>query len=172
MFKRITSVLLSFTMLINLCFAQELKTENNFDLQEAPMVWTPQKKKMKFGNLEFTIWIMPKANLLNPHPGYLIYRSDLGQLKERLDNLQKTIEARIASERADCDIQLKQKDEDCAELNKALREKFDASKIKVDDLTLSLSKEETFSKNLMIGGGITIFALTTAIVFTSLSTMK
>jgi len=169
MITRMMSVLLSLSLCINTVFAQELKTENNFDLTEAPMVWSPEKKKIKVGDLEIELWIMPRPNLIAPAAGYLIYRSDFSQMSERLNNLQKRIDAIILSERSDCDVQLKQKDIDCAELNRQLRAKLDARKTKVDDLTLRLKDEEAFSDKLLIGGGITIFALTTAIVITSFS---
>ena len=169
MIKRITSVLLSLSLCINTVFAQELKTENNFDISETPMMWSPEKKKIKVGDLELTVWIMPRPNLIAPIAGYLIYRSDFGQMSERLNNLQKRIDAIILSERSDCDVQLKQKDIDCVDLNKSLREKLDRRKIKVDDLTLRLKDEEAYSNKLLIGGGITIFALTGAIIITSFS---
>lgn len=169
MIKRITSVLLSLSLCINTVFAQELKTENNFDLSEAPMIWSPEKKKIKVGDLELTVWIMPKPNLLAPTAGYLIYRSDFGQMKERLDNLQGRIDKMILSERQDCDIQLKQKDADCSDLNKTLRAELDRNKTSIDDLTLRLKDEEEYSNKLLIGGGITVFSLTTAIIIISFS---
>ena len=167
MITRIISVLLSLSLCINTVFAQELKTENNFDISEAPMIWSPEKKKIKVGDLELTVWIMPRPNLVAPIAGYLIFRSDFGQMKERLDNLQTRIDKMVLSERNDCDVQLKQKDIDCEELNRQLREKLDRRKIKVDDLTLRLKDEEAYSDKLLIGGGITVFALTSAIIITS-----
>jgi len=164
MISKIISVLLSLSLCINTVAAQELKTDNQFDLSEAPMVWTPQKKKLKVGDLELTVWIMPRPNLIAPISGYLIYRSDLGQMKERLDNLQKRIELSIKSERDACDIQLEQKDKDCADINKELRDKLDIRKNTIDDLNLRLGKEENLNKALMWIGGAVILSLTGTLV--------
>jgi hypothetical protein len=164
MISKIMSVLLSLTLCINTVAAQEIKTENNFDLSEAPMVWSPQKKKLKVGDLELTVWIMPRPNLIAPIAGYLVYRSDLGQMKERLDNLQKRIDLSIKSERAACDLQLVQKDKDCADINKELRDKLTERKNTIDDLNSRLGKEENLNKALMWVSGAVILSLTGTLV--------
>ena len=160
MFNRIISAFLSLSLCINTVFAQELKTENNFDLSEAPMVWSPQKKKIKVGSLELTVWIMPKPNLLAPNAGYLVFRSDFGQIKQRMDNMAAEIARLIAEERTACDLQLKEKDTSCIRQQSELRASFDAQVIQIKGLNTSIDDKDDLIFYWQLGaGGAAVLAL-------------
>ena len=125
MFNRIMSALLSLSLCMNTVFAQEIKTDDAWDLTDTPMVWSPAKKKLKFGELEVEVWVLPQARMTAPDAGYLLYRSDVSQLLERMNNIQVRINEVIGEERYACDIQLKEKDESCIRQQEALQIKFD-----------------------------------------------
>ena len=56
--------------------AQEVPAEDKWDLSNAPMVWKAEKKKLVFGELELTVWILPTHGMTAPIGGYLLYRGD------------------------------------------------------------------------------------------------
>lgn len=153
MFNRIISAFLSLSLCINMVFAQELKTENNFDLSETPMIWSPQKKKIKVGSLELTVWIMPKPNLLTPNAGYLVFRSDFGQIKQRMDNMAAEIGRLVAEERAACDLQLKEKDVSCKRQQSELRTLFDAQVIQIKGLNTTVEDKDDLIFYWQLGAG-------------------
>ena len=125
MFNRIMSVILSLSICMNTVFAQEIKTEDAWDLSDTPMVWSPQKKKLKFGELEIEVWVLPQPRMTAPNAGYLLFRSDVSQLLERMNNAKGRIDEVIQEERYACDIQLKEKDASCIRQQEALQAKFD-----------------------------------------------
>ena len=125
MFNRIMSAILSLSLCMNTVFAQEIKTDDAWDLSDAPMVWTPEKKKLKFGDLELLVWVLPQSRMTAPIAGYLLFRNDVSQLLQRMNNIQVRIDEVIKEERYACDIQLTEKDESCIRQQEALQMKFD-----------------------------------------------
>ena len=142
MFNKIMSVILSLSLCINTCFAQESETEENWDLSNAPMVWQPERKTLKFGDLELAVWILPQAGMATPDPGYLLYRSDVGQLLERMNNFQARIDRIISEERSSCDTQLVECRESCKRAQAELRASFDAKVTEVRNLNTNISALE------------------------------
>lgn len=146
MITRIMSVILSLSLLINPCIAQPLQTEDNFDLSGA-MVWQPEQKQLKFGDLELTIWILPTRNMTAPEAGYLIRRGDMGQLLERTNNFQGRIDTIVAEERASCDTQLVECRESCKRQQLELRTSFDAQVIQITNLNTNIT---TLEENVLL----------------------
>jgi len=141
MFNKIMSVILSLSLCINTCFAQESETEENWDLSGS-MVWQPERKTLKFGDLELAVWILPQHGMVAPEAGYLMYRRDVGQLLERTNNFQARIDRIISEERSSCDTQLVECRESCKRAQAELRASFDAKVTEVSNLNTNISTLE------------------------------
>ena len=152
MFNRIMSAILSLTLLVNPVMAQEEKTEENWDLQGA-MVWQPEKKVLKFGELELAVWILPTHGMTAPIGGYLFYRGDVGQLLERMNNAKGRIDEVIKEERYACDVQLKEKDVSCIRQQEELRIKFDAQVKQISGLNSRIDDKDDMIFYWQLGAG-------------------
>ena len=162
MFKRLMSVILSLTLCINTVKAQEVPTEDGWDLSETPMVWQPVRKTLSFGNLEMAVWIIPQTGIPSPDPGYLIYRSDVGQLLERMNNFQGRIDAIIAEERSSCDTQLEECRESCRKQQAELRTNFDSQVVQITNLNTNITtlEENVLLYKILAGvGGVAALSL-------------
>tara|TARA_B100001094_G_C18123717_1_gene768278 strand:+ start:501 stop:1010 length:510 start_codon:yes stop_codon:yes gene_type:complete len=160
MFNRIMSVILSLSICMNTVFAQEIKTEDAWDLSDTPMVWSPQKKKLKFGELEIEVWVLPQPRMTAPDAGYLLFRSDVSQLLERMNNAKGRIDEVIQEERYACDIQLKEKDASCIRQQEQLQFKFDEQVKTIKRLNGDVDdKDDTIFYWQLGAGGATILAL-------------
>jgi len=146
MFNKIISVILSLSLCINTCFAQENQTDDNWDLSGA-MIWQPEQKQLKFGSLELTVWILPQQGMTAPDAGYLLYRRDVGQLLERMNNFQGRIDDIVAEERSSCDTQLVECRESCKRQNTELRTNFDS---KVSEITILNTNITTLEENVLL----------------------
>jgi hypothetical protein len=153
MINRIIAAVLSLSILINPVMAQERLTEDPWDLSDAPMQWAPQKKKITVGELELTVWILPTSMMVAPDPGYLLFRSDFGQIKERMDNMAARIATLVGEERAACDIQLREKDASCIRQQAELRTLYDAQVIQIKGLNTSIDDKDDLIFYWQLGTG-------------------
>jgi len=161
MFNKIMSVILSLSLCINTCFAQESVTEDNWDLSGS-MVWQPERKTLKFGDLELAVWILPQQGMIAPDAGYLLYRSDIGQLLERTNNFQARIDRIVSEERASCDTQLEAERQSCITQNQQLRLNYDAKVAEVETLNgkIQTLDENVFLYKILAGvGGVAALSL-------------
>lgn len=162
MFNRIMSVILSLSLCINTCFAQESLTDDAFDLSEAPMQWSPQQKEVDLGSLTLTVWILPQPMMVGPTSGYLVLRSDFGQIKERMDNMQLEIDRLIREERESCDTQLAEQRASCKRQQAELRTNFDAQVIQITNLNTNITtlEENVLLYKILAGvGGVAALSL-------------
>lgn len=163
MFNRIIAVILSLSLLINPCMAQESSTDDNFDISGG-MVWQPERQTLSFGSLELEVWIMPAGGMITPSPGYLMPRGGVGQLLERMNNFQARIDDVVAEERASCDTQLEECRESCKRQNAELRTNFDLKVKEVSDLNLKIEEIDSSRFYWQIGAvGATVIALSLGI---------
>tara|TARA_Y100000592_G_scaffold11523_1_gene16258 strand:+ start:3205 stop:3711 length:507 start_codon:yes stop_codon:yes gene_type:complete len=146
MFNRIISAVLCLSLCINNVMAQENQTDDNWDLSGA-MIWQPEQKQLKFGSLELTVWILPQQGMTAPDAGYLLYRRDVGQLLERMNNFQGRIDDIVAEERSSCDTQLVECRESCKRQNTELRTNFDS---KVSEITILNTNITTLEENVLL----------------------
>lgn len=146
MIQKIMSVILSLSLCINTCFAQERITDENWDLSGS-MVWQPEQKQLRFGDLELTVWILPQHGMIAPEAGYLLYRRDVGQLLERMNNFQARIDQIVGEERASCDTQLEAERQSCITQNQQLRLNYDGKVKEVETLT---GKIQTLDENVLL----------------------
>jgi len=153
MFNRIMSVVLSLSLCMNTVFAQEVKTEDAWDLSDTPMVWTPEKKKLKFGDLELLVWVLPQARMTAPIGGYLLFRNDVSQLLQRMNNIQVRIDEVIKEERYACDIQLKEKDVSCIRQQEELQFKFDEQVKRIKGLNSRIDDKDDMIFYWQLGAG-------------------
>ena len=159
MFNKIMSVILSLSLCMNTVFAQEIETDNNWDLTGS-MVWQPEQKKLKFGELTLTVWVMPASGMATPNPGYLLFRSDVGQLIERMNNIQGRIDEVIKEERYACDIQLDEKDKSCKLSMQQLQDSYDEQVLKIKGLTADVDdRDDTIFYWQLGAGAATVMAL-------------
>lgn len=161
MITRMMSVLLSLCLIINPCMAQESLIEDNFD---SPMIWMPEEKVLDFGDLRLTVWILPRDAMIAPHAGYLLYRGDVGQLLERMNNFQGRIDEVIAQERSACDTQLTEARESCIRQNTELRINFDAKVKEIGTLTTNINDlRDTVFIWKIVAGAASVLALSAGI---------
>lgn len=153
MFNRIIAATLSLLILINPVMAQERLTEDNWDLTDTPMVWTPQQKQIDVGDLTLTVWILPTAMMVAPDPGYLVYRSDFSQIKNRMDNMAAEIARLIGEEREACDVQLREKDASCIRSQTELRTLYDAQTIQITGLNTTIGDKDDLIFYWQLGAG-------------------
>ena len=153
MFNRIISVFLSLSLCINNVMAQEVPAEDKWDLSNAPMVWKAEKKKLVFGELELTVWILPTHGMTAPIGGYLLYRGDIAQLLERMNNAKGRIDEVIKEERYACDIQLKEKDASCIRQQEELRIKFDGQVKQITGLNKRIDDKDEMIFYWQLGTG-------------------
>ena len=111
------------------------------------MIWQPEQKQLKFGSLELTVWILPQQGMTAPDAGYLLYRRDVGQLLERMNNFQGRIDDIVAEERSSCDTQLVECRESCKRQNTELRTNFDS---KVSEITILNTNITTLEENVLL----------------------
>lgn len=147
MFNRIIAAVLSLTILINPCFAQESSTEDQWDLSNAPMVWQPTRKTLHFGDLQVAVWIMPQMGMTAPEAGYLLQRGSISDLLNITNNFQARLDQVIQEERTSCDGQLVECRESCKRQQAELRLNFNA---KVDEIASLNTNITTLEENVLL----------------------
>jgi len=159
MFNKIMSVFLSLTLCMNTVYAQEEKTDNNWDLTGS-MVWSPEQKELTFGELTLKVWVMPASGMATPNPGYLLFRADVSQLLERMNNIAGRIDQVVKEERKACDLQLKEKDVSCKISMQQLQDSFDAQVLKIKSLEGDVDdRDDTIFYWQLGAGAATVLAL-------------
>lgn len=142
MINKIISVLISLSLCINTCFAQENNSDTFLD-NDAPMLWQPAELETNLGDYQLTLYIMPVDGMVTPVAGYLLKKYDYEEIKRVMDNLAEEFARIRQEERTQCDALLADKDKNCRDLNKELLDKLDYQKKEI----LVLTKDKDDLKN-------------------------
>ena len=162
MFNKIISVILSLSLCINTCFAQESEAEDNWQLSGDTMQWVPVKKTLTFGNLRLAVWLLPVDGLSSPISGYVLPRSGVSDLLNITNNFQGRLDTVVAEERASCDTQLEAQRQSCIDQNKELRLNFDSKVAEIETLNAKIQTldENVFLYKILAGvGGVAALSL-------------
>lgn len=147
MFNRILAGILSLSLLINPCFAQESATEDNWQLSADTMVWQPERKTLTFGSLQVAVWVMPQMGMTTPEPGYLLLRGSVSDLLNITNNFQARLDQVVEEERTSCDGQLVECRESCKRQQAELRLNFNA---KVDEIASLNTNITALEENVLL----------------------
>jgi len=147
MFNRIIAGILSLSLLINPCMAQESETDDNWQLSGDAMQWVPVEKTLTFGNLRLGVWLLPVDGMIAPTSGYLIQRRGVSDLLNLTNNFQGRLDTVIQEERTACDTQLETQRQNCIEQNRQLRLNYDGKVKEVETLNTQI---QTLNENVLL----------------------
>lgn len=147
MFNRIIAAVLSLSILINPCLAQEGPVDENWQISEDTMVWQPVEKTLMFGNLRLSVWLLPVDGMVSPQAGYLIQRGGVSDLLNITNSFQTRLDTVIQEERTACDTQLTECRESCKAQQRQLRTDFDSQVIQITNLNTNIT---TLEENVLL----------------------
>lgn len=155
MFKRIIAGILSLSLLINPCFAQESEADDNWQLSGDAMQWVPVEKTLEFGSLRLSVWLLPVDGMIAPQAGYLMQRRGVSDLLNLTNNFQARLDTVIQEERTACDTSLTTCRQNCIEEQKQLRIDYDAKVSEIASLNTNISslQENVLLYKILAGVG-------------------
>ena len=158
--NKIIAAVLSLLISIQPVFSNPLvyPEDEPFLNADTSILWQPVKMEdLRIGDLDLDdVWLLPAPMMVAPVKGYLISRSDWVEIRRMLNHMDSEFERIKTAERAVCDDLLRQKDVDCQELNRTLRETVDENKILITTLTTTNDdlKSEMFYWKIGLGSAV------------------